>query len=74
MASTSFLPPATPASARAGMATMYTQDEEQALVRVDSPASDAVDWTPGGSGLPPLPAEREAHPRATSLLSNRLSP
>ena len=30
---------------------MYTQDENQGLVRIESPASDSVEWTPGGSGL-----------------------
>lgn len=48
MASTSFLPPPGEWS---GLATMYTQDEQGRLVRVDEPASDALDWTPGGSGL-----------------------
>jgi CubicO group peptidase (beta-lactamase class C family) len=48
MSSTSFLPPE---RERAGMATVYTQDEDENLVRVESPASDAADWTPGGSGL-----------------------
>jgi CubicO group peptidase (beta-lactamase class C family) len=48
MSSTSFLPPE---GERGNMAKVYTQDEEKNLVLVDSPASDAVDWTPGGSGL-----------------------
>jgi len=30
---------------------MYTQDENGELARVESPASDAPGWTPGGSGL-----------------------
>jgi CubicO group peptidase (beta-lactamase class C family) len=33
------------------MAEVYTQDENRKLVLVDPPASDAIDWTPGGSGL-----------------------
>jgi CubicO group peptidase (beta-lactamase class C family) len=48
MVSTSFLPPE---GQRDRMAKMYTQDEDGELIPVDSPASDAVDWTPGGSGL-----------------------
>jgi CubicO group peptidase (beta-lactamase class C family) len=48
MSSTSFLPPA---EQRSGLATMYTQDANGDLTRVEVPASDAVDWTPGGSGL-----------------------
>lgn len=32
-------------------ATMYTQGEGRRLVSVPRPASDALDWTPGGSGL-----------------------
>jgi len=48
MSSTSFLPPE---DGREALATMYTQDADGALVRVESPASDAVGWTPGGSGL-----------------------
>jgi CubicO group peptidase (beta-lactamase class C family) len=48
MSSTSFLPPA---GERSDMATVYTQDSDRNLVRVESPVSDAVDWTPGGSGL-----------------------
>jgi len=48
MSSTRFLPPE---GERGDMAKMYTQDENENLIRVDSPASDAVDWTPGGSGL-----------------------
>ncbi len=48
MEKTGFLPPS---EARDEIATMYTQDPNGALVRVDAPASDALDWTPGGSGL-----------------------
>ena len=48
MASTSFLPPE---DERADIATMYTQDANGDLTRVERPASDAPDWTPGGSGL-----------------------
>lgn len=48
MESTSFLPPA---RERAGMARMYTQDENKELTLVEIPNSDALDWTPGGSGL-----------------------
>jgi CubicO group peptidase (beta-lactamase class C family) len=33
------------------LAQMYTQDEDQNLVVVPVPASEALDWTPGGSGL-----------------------
>jgi len=48
MSSTGFLPPE---GQRADMATVYTQDRDRNLIRVESPKSDAVDWTPGGSGL-----------------------
>jgi CubicO group peptidase (beta-lactamase class C family) len=48
MSSTSFLPPE---GGREDLATVYTQDADRNLVRVESPESDAVDWTPGGSGL-----------------------
>jgi CubicO group peptidase (beta-lactamase class C family) len=48
MSSTSFLPPE---EERGDMAKVYTQDENKNLILVESPASDAVDWTPGGSGL-----------------------
>jgi len=48
MHATGFLPPE---GQREGMATMYTQDADQNLVRVDSAESDAAEWTPGGSGL-----------------------
>ena len=48
MSSTRFLPPE---GERTDMATMYTQDPDRKLVRVEAPVSDAVDWTPGGSGL-----------------------
>ena len=48
MQNTSFLPPP---DERGGIATMYTQDENQNLVRVEEPNSDALTWTPGGSGL-----------------------
>ena len=48
MESTGFLPPE---GDRADLATMYTHDEDGDLVRVDTPRSDAVGWTPGGSGL-----------------------
>ena len=30
---------------------MYTQGEDGDLILVEKPESDAVDWTPGGSGL-----------------------
>lgn len=47
MTSTSFLPPP---SEQVGLAKVYTQDAEGALVA--APAQiDALDWTPGGSGL-----------------------
>jgi len=36
---------------RGDIATMYTQDVEGNLLRVESPKGDAIDWTPGGSGL-----------------------
>jgi CubicO group peptidase (beta-lactamase class C family) len=48
MSSSSFLPPD---GKREDMAKVYTQDENENLILVDSPASDAADWTPGGSGL-----------------------
>lgn len=48
MSSTSFLPPE---AERGTLAKVYTQDENKQLILVDSPASDAIDWTPGGSGL-----------------------
>jgi CubicO group peptidase (beta-lactamase class C family) len=48
MSSTGFLPSE---GERGDMAKMYTQHEKKNLILVDSPASDAVDWTPGGSGL-----------------------
>ncbi len=48
MKNTGFLPAE---SERAGLATMYTEDESGQLIRVEAPASDALDWTPGGSGL-----------------------
>ena len=48
MSATGFLPPE---GGREGIATMYTQDEDRDLVLVPSPASDALGWTPGGSGL-----------------------
>jgi CubicO group peptidase (beta-lactamase class C family) len=48
MLSTGFLPPE---GARGRIASMYTQDGEGELTRVESPASDAPDWTPGGSGI-----------------------
>jgi CubicO group peptidase (beta-lactamase class C family) len=48
MSSSSFLPPE---GERGNLATMYTQDENGDLVRVESPESDAPGWTPGGSGL-----------------------
>ncbi|MEO2168220.1 MAG: serine hydrolase domain-containing protein [bacterium] len=48
MSSTSFLPPE---DERGTLAKMYTQDEDGNLILVESPASDALDWTPGGSGL-----------------------
>lgn len=48
MSSTSFL---APEDERGTLAKMYTQDEDGNLILVESPASDALDWTPGGSGL-----------------------
>jgi len=48
MEATSFLPPE---QERQELATMYTQDEAGQLVLVETPSSDAPDWTPGGSGL-----------------------
>lgn len=48
MSSTRFLPPL---DDRGGMARMYTQDESGDLSLIETPASDAIDWTPGGSGL-----------------------
>jgi CubicO group peptidase (beta-lactamase class C family) len=48
MTSTSFLPPP---GERGEMATMYTEDASGDLVRLETAASDAPDWTPGGSGL-----------------------
>ena len=33
------------------LAQMYTQDEDQNLVVVEIPTSEALDWTPGGGGL-----------------------
>ena len=48
MSSTSFLPKA---QGRLDMATVYTKNEEGDLVAVELPLSDALDWTPGGSGL-----------------------
>lgn len=38
-------------AAGAPEASMYTQDEDGDLVLVERPASDAPEWTPGGSGL-----------------------
>jgi CubicO group peptidase (beta-lactamase class C family) len=51
MGSTGFLSAEAPEGASDDLATMYTQDEDGDLVRVPVPASDALDWTPGGSGL-----------------------
>lgn len=48
MSSTGFLPPE---SGRRDMATVYTKNEDGDLIEVESPNSDAPDWTPGGSGL-----------------------
>ncbi len=48
MTSSSFLPPP---RERGDLATMYRLDEEQGLVPVAKPESDAPGWTPGGSGL-----------------------
>jgi CubicO group peptidase (beta-lactamase class C family) len=48
MSSTGYLPPG---SERARLATIYTQDEQRNLVRVEAPKGDALGWTPGGSGL-----------------------
>ena len=36
---------------REDFATMYTQNENKELMAVNEPASDAPEWTPGGSGL-----------------------
>ena len=47
MNATSFLPPS---DQREGMATLYTQNRHGRLVE-STKAFDAVDWTPGGSGL-----------------------
>ncbi len=41
----------TTGSARDGLATIYTQDADGDLVVVEPPDSEALDWTPGGSGL-----------------------
>ncbi len=51
MTQTGFLGDAVPPLAGGGVAAMYTHDEAGEVVRLDSPASDASDWTPGGSGL-----------------------
>ena len=48
MDSTRYLPPL---EERAGMATLYTQDENQDLVRVEGRNPGGLSWTPGGSGL-----------------------
>ena len=40
-----------PLEERAGMATLYTQDENQDLVRVEGRDPGGLSWTPGGSGL-----------------------
>jgi CubicO group peptidase (beta-lactamase class C family) len=48
MSATSFLPPE---AERGALAKVYTQDEDGKLVLADPPATDAIDWTPGGSGL-----------------------
>lgn len=48
MSDTSFLPPP---HERGRVATMYRRAEDGGLERVATPASDAPDWTPGGSGL-----------------------
>lgn len=48
MSSTGFLPPI---DQRDRLATMYTHNDSGDLVAVETPASDALDWTPGGSGL-----------------------
>ncbi len=50
MSATGFLPPEGDPE-REKIAKMYTQDENRELVVVETPASDAPDWTPGGSGL-----------------------
>jgi CubicO group peptidase (beta-lactamase class C family) len=48
MSSTSFLPEE---HDRTDMATVYTKSEESDLIAVEAPNSDALSWTPGGSGL-----------------------
>lgn len=48
MSSTRFL---SPEHARVDLATVYTFNEEEELVRVEKSDSDALGWTPGGSGL-----------------------
>jgi CubicO group peptidase (beta-lactamase class C family) len=51
MEQTGFLGDPVPERAGGEPAAMYTQDEGGRLVPVPRPASDAPDWTPGGSGL-----------------------
>jgi CubicO group peptidase (beta-lactamase class C family) len=48
MSKSSFLPPE---SEWGELATVYTYDDDGELLAVAKPGSDALDWTPGGSGL-----------------------
>jgi CubicO group peptidase (beta-lactamase class C family) len=48
MSKSSFLPPE---SQRGELATVYTYDDAGDLLAVANPNSDALGWTPGGSGL-----------------------
>lgn len=48
MSSTGFLPEE---QDRSDMATVYTKNEENDLIAIETPNSDALNWTPGGSGL-----------------------
>jgi CubicO group peptidase (beta-lactamase class C family) len=48
MTSTEYL---SPEIDHADMASLYTQDPKRDLIRVDMHERDALDWTPGGSGL-----------------------
>lgn len=51
MTQTGFLGDEVPHVVGGDAATVYTHDEDGNVVRVATPASDAPDWTPGGSGL-----------------------
>lgn len=51
MRQTGFLGDEVPHVVGGEVATMYTHDEAGNVVRLATPASDAPDWTPGGSGL-----------------------